>query len=88
MPHPTLLIWGSHDKHGPVATGRRMVATMPDARLEILGTGDLCPGWMIRPAAPLSYENSWVPTRTESQATTVCLATLVPTQARRTRLGG
>jgi len=39
--HPTLLIWGSHDTHGPVSTGRRMVATMPDARLEVCGTGHL-----------------------------------------------
>lgn len=45
---PTLLIWGSNDTHGPVVTGRRMVATMPNAHLEVCGQGHL--PWLDEPA--------------------------------------
>lgn len=44
---PTMLIWGAGDAHGPVATGRRMVSTIPDARLEVCGTGHL--PWLDEP---------------------------------------
>jgi 2-hydroxy-6-oxonona-2,4-dienedioate hydrolase len=44
---PTLMIWGSGDTHGPVETGRRMVATMPNASLEVCGRGHL--PWLDEP---------------------------------------
>jgi pimeloyl-ACP methyl ester carboxylesterase len=43
----TLMIWGSGDTHGPVETGRRMVATMPNASLEVCGCGHL--PWLDEP---------------------------------------
>lgn len=45
---PTLLVWGSADAHGSVDTGRRMIATIPNARLEVCGTGHL--PWLDEPA--------------------------------------
>lgn len=33
---PTLVLWGANDRVFPVATGRRLVAALPHARLEIL----------------------------------------------------
>jgi pimeloyl-ACP methyl ester carboxylesterase len=44
---PTMLIWGARDTHAPVATGRRMVSTIADARLEVCGTGHL--PWLDEP---------------------------------------
>ena len=38
---PLLMVWGANDTHGPIATGRRMVGVMPDARLEVRGLGHL-----------------------------------------------
>jgi len=46
---PTLLIWGDGDTHGSVETGRRMVATMPNASLEVRGQGHL--PWIDEPVA-------------------------------------
>jgi pimeloyl-ACP methyl ester carboxylesterase len=34
--HPTLLVWGEHDPVTPVADGRVMEATIPDARLVVV----------------------------------------------------
>ena len=36
IPHRTLVLWGDRDRIFPLATGRRLAAALPDARLEIL----------------------------------------------------
>jgi pimeloyl-ACP methyl ester carboxylesterase len=33
---PTLLLWGRHDRVVPLATGARLAAVLPNARLEVL----------------------------------------------------
>lgn len=55
---PTLLIWGRNDTHGPVATGRRLVKTMPDARLEIVEGGHL--PWLDEPGRCANLVNSFL----------------------------
>ncbi|MGE5345300.1 MAG: alpha/beta fold hydrolase, partial [Acidithiobacillales bacterium] len=34
--HPTLVLWGDHDRIFPLATGRRLATALPQAHLEIL----------------------------------------------------
>jgi pimeloyl-ACP methyl ester carboxylesterase len=36
IPHRTLVLWGDRDRIFPLATGRRLAAALPSARLEIL----------------------------------------------------
>lgn len=36
IPHETLVLWGDRDRIFPLATGRRLAAALPGARLEIL----------------------------------------------------
>ena len=37
---PTLLLWGDRDPISPVAVGERLLALLPDARLQVIAGGD------------------------------------------------